>query len=333
MLTRTVSGRTFTFSHSIGRLANAGAGFRLPVDLATAPGDVLYVLNRCVEYRQARVTKCTMDQEFLLEFGRTGAGDGEFLEGTSIAIDDDENVYVVDEALNRISVFDKDGDFLGKWGEPGSGDGELSRPWGLAFDKDENLWIVESGNNRVQKFTKEGKYLAMWGEEGTREGELNMPWGITLDDKGDVYVADWYNSRVQKFNPEGQYLMSFGSPGSGKGELHRPSGVAVDEEGDVYVVDWGSNQVHAYGPDGSYLTTFLGDAHQLPKWGQMTVDANPDFLKGRNRVKSLEPESRFCYPSAVKFDRQRRIVITDVQRGRIQIYIKEKDYVEPQFNL
>ena len=337
MLTRTVSGRTFTFSHSVGRNAGGGVGFRYPMDLAMAPNGATYVLNWGNEYAHVnRVTKCTLgdeagQEEYILEFN--SYDDGEFIQPTSLALDKQENVYLADEWLNRISVFDKEGNFLSKWGTPGSGDGELNLPWGLAFDKEENLWIVDSGNSRVQKFNKEGKFLSKWGKEGSGEGELNMPWGITLDDHGDVYVADWLNSRVQKFTPDGQYLMSFGAPGSGKGEVRRPSGVAVDEEGDVYVVDWGSSQVQAYGPDGSYLTTFIGDAQQLPKWGQMSVDANPDFQKARKRVKSLEPEWRLYYPTAVEIDKQRRIVIADQQRNRIQIYTKEKDYVEPQFNL
>ena len=339
MITRTVFGRTFTYSHCIGRGANGGTGFRYPMDLGLASNGVAYVLNWSAEYNPSvRVTKCILGDEagqedLIIEFGSYGSDDGQFMRVTSLALDKDENVYVADEWLNRISVFDKDGNFLNKWGTPGSGEGEFDRPWGLDFDKDDNLWLVDSGNNRIQKFTKEGKLLSTWGREGSGDGEFNMPWGITLDDKGDVYVADWYNSRVQKLTPEGQHLMTFGAPGSGKGELRRPTGVAVDEEGDVYAVDWGTNQVHAYALDGSYLATFIGDAQQLPKWGEMSVAANPDYQKARKRVKSLEPEWRFHYPIAVEIDDKHRIIIVDQQRSRLQIYVKEKNYVEPQFNL
>jgi len=309
------------------------------MDLGLAPKGVVYVLNRSSEYNPStRVTKCTLgdqagQEEFIHEFGSYGSDDGQFIHVTSLALDKDENVYVADEWLNRISIFDKDGNFLSKWGVPGSGDGELNRPWGLTFDKEENLWVVDSGNNRLQTFTKDGRLLSQWGKEGSGDGELKMPWGVALDNRGDVYVADWQNSRVQKFTPDGQYLMTFGAPGSGQGALRRPSGVAVDEEGDVYAVDWGESKVHAYGPDGSYLTTFIGDAQQLPKWGQMSVDANPDYQKARKRVKSLEAEWRFYYPTAVEIDDHRRIVIVDQQRSRLHIYIKEKDYADPQFNL
>ena len=333
MLTQTVSGRTFTYSYNIGRQTRNGEGFRFPVDVALAPEEVLYVLNYGDEdMPSTRVTKCTLGEDFLEEFGGPGSRDGQFMRATSIDVDIDSNVYVADEWLNRISIFDKDGSYLDKWGTPGSGDGQLCRPSGLCFDREDYLWVVDSGNNRIQKFTRDGKVVDGWGRGGTGDGEFNMPWGITIDN-GDVYVADWFNSRVQKFSPDGKYLMSFGAPGSGQGELTNPSGVAVDEEGDVYVADWGASQLVAYAPDGAYLTTFIGDAQDISKWAGDFINANPDYLKARRKVKNVEQEWRLSYPSAVEIDDQRRIVIVDTQRNRLQIYIKEKDYVDPQFNL
>ncbi len=335
MLTRTALGRTYTYSHSVGRLSNAGLGFRFPRDLAIGPGETIYVLSRGDGFTPAspRVTKLNMDEEFILDFGSLGAEDGQFIEATALAVDKVENIFVADEWLNRISIFDKDGSYLHKWGVPGTGEGEMEGPGGLAFDKDDNLWIVDTGNNRIQQFTKDGGYLSGWGRGGTGEGEFDMPWGIAIDHLGDIYVADWQNRRVQKFDPSGRYLMSFGAPGSGEGELDRPTGVAIDEEGDVYVSDWSRSVVHAYQSDGGYITTFVGDAQNLTKWAQQFVDSSPDTQKARRHAKDLESEWRLYYPVAIAVDDKRRIIIVDEQRHRLQLYIKELDYVEPQFNL
>ena len=347
MLTRTVLGRTYTYSHCIGRNAGGGAGFRGAVDVALAPNGVAYVMNRgyAPEYSGAaaggvgaRVTKLTLgdnpgEEEFLLEFGQAGFQDGDFMGATSIALGPDGKIYVSDEDLHRISIFDAQGNFLSKWGEEGSAEGQINGPSGIDFDSDGNLWMVDAGNNRVQKFTKEGKFLSAWGQEGTAEGQLNHPWGIKIDRNGNVYVADWYNSRVQKFTSDGQYLSSFGAPGSGEGALRRPAGVGVDDEGDVYAVDWGENKVHAYTPDGTFITTFEGNAHKLSKWAAQVMEANPDYIKARNRVKSLEPEQKFNFPTAIEVTEDGRLVIVDQMRSRLQIYIKEKDFVDPQFNL
>ena len=91
MLVRTVSGRTYSYSHCLGRGANGGTGFRYAMDVGLAPGGVAYVLNRTAEYNPfTRVTKCTLgdgagQEEFLLEFGSYGSEDGQFMQVTCLA--------------------------------------------------------------------------------------------------------------------------------------------------------------------------------------------------------------------------------------------------------
>jgi DNA-binding beta-propeller fold protein YncE len=242
-------------------------------------------------------------------------------------------VYVSDEWRNCIAVFDTNGTFQSQWGTAGSGHGELHGPAGLAFDQDDNLYVVDSRNHRVQVFTKHGKVMSSWGTQGSDPGQFNTPWGLTIDAQGAIYVADWKNNRVQKFDQNGHPLLQFG-PGSGDRALNHPSDVAVDDDGDVYVSDWANHKVRIYDAEGDLLASLVGDAQVLAKWAQESVDANPDMAKMRRRVKNLEQEWRFCYPAAVAFDtEQSRLIVADNQRGRLQIYNKVKDYLEPQFNL
>ena len=198
----------YRYSHTVGFYALKGRGFNNPVDAALARDGVLYVLNRAgpdVEIRMPykRVTVCTVDEDYLGEFSSGGTGDGQMMWPVSIAIDRDENIYISDEALHRISIFDKGGQFLSKWGVRGKRDGELDRPAGIAFDNDDNLLVVDGLNNRVQKFTRDGIFLGGWGRGGSGEGEFDMPWGISVDQAGYVYVADWRNDRVQVFDADG----------------------------------------------------------------------------------------------------------------------------------
>ena len=62
------AGRCWQYSPYIGRSATAGAGFRQPVGVAAGRDGMLYVANRSV----VRITKTTVDQEFITEFGRNG---------------------------------------------------------------------------------------------------------------------------------------------------------------------------------------------------------------------------------------------------------------------
>ena len=333
MLTRYVAGRVYDYDYSIGRQALAEYGFWRPVDFAIGSARSLYVLNRGGEYLASRgVTKCTLDHELIWEDRGPEFAGGESLWPTSVALDRDEKVYVSDEHVNRVFVYDKDGNFQGSWGTSGSDDGQLKGPSGIAFDRKDNIYIVDSLNHRIQKFTKDGEHLGKWGRHGSGEGEFDMPWGIAVGDDGDVYVADWKNDRVQRFTSDGEYLATFGYSGTGDGELKRPSSVAVDDEGDVYVVDWGNWRLNIYAANGDFVTAFMGDADQLSVWGQWLVDANPDIAKARRRV-DRTPEWRFRKPAAVNVDGDGRIMVLESMSARIQIYVKERDFAEAPLNL
>ena len=182
--------RTYRYSHTIGLQAFEGPGFYQLTDVivgkdgfdAAHPKGIIYVVNRCgPEGERARpgvrIVMCTMDEEYLGDFGGFGEEDGKFISPTAIALDSRQDLYVSDEELHRISIFDKKGKFLDKWGIAGSADGEINRPSGLALDKDDNLYVADSFNHRVQIFTKDGKFLDKFGGHGSGQDSSIFPGG------------------------------------------------------------------------------------------------------------------------------------------------------------
>ncbi|MCH7844081.1 MAG: NHL repeat-containing protein [Chloroflexi bacterium] len=330
-MTSVISHINVQYSKTIGRGEQFGPGFNYPVFVARGKEGVMYVLCRGSEFRPegVRVTVCTTDEEYISTFARGvnfqgphefNTDDGSLVWPTCIALDSQENLFISDEWLNRISSFSKDGDYLGKWEEKsGTGDGELDRPSGMVFDADDNLYIVDSGNHRVQKFSKDGKFLMKFGSEGSGDGEFNMPWGIAIDDDGDLYIADWRNDRIQKFSPDGKFLMKFGSSGSGEGQFDRPTGVAVDRDGVIYVADWLNNRMQVFDQEGNFVVAKTGDAG-ISKWGMDKLDANAEMWGERDRAQGLEREKDFWGPTGVTVDDEGNIFVPESARNRIQVY-------------
>jgi DNA-binding beta-propeller fold protein YncE len=338
----TLTQNLFSYSHTIGFYAQNGRGFNNPVDVAQGRDGVLYVLNRAgsdVEVRMLykRVTMCTLEEDYLGEFSSGGTADGQLMWPVAIATDAEGNVYISDEALQRISIFDAQGRFLGKWGVKGSDPGMFDRPAGIAFDQDQHLLVVDGLNNRIQRYTKDGRFLGQWGRGGRGPGELNLPWGIAVDRSGAVYVADWRNDRIEKFDAQGGFLASYGTSGRGDGEFSRPSGVAVDVEGNIYIADWGNERVQVLSPDGGFLAKLRGESG-LSQWGESYFIANQDELKERQQA-NLEPELNlsptddlreesasieklFWGPISVKVDDQGRLYVVESCRHRMQVYRK-----------
>ncbi len=246
---------------------------------------------------------------------------GKFTWPSSLLCDSDDNLYVSDEATNKVYVFDKTGKEVAAWGAQGSGEGQFDGPTGMSFDADENIYLSDARNHRIQKYARDGKLLAQFGGFGEGPGQLNMPWGTTVDELGDVYVADWRNDRVQKFTAEGEFITMFGKSGSGKGEFNRPTGVAVDSFGDIYVADWGNDRVQLFDATGRYVEQFMGDAN-LSRSAMQYVLANPITLRLREMT-DLEPTRRLRAPISVKVDGEGRLFIPDFGSHRIQIYKKE----------
>ena len=340
-----VSRATYTYSHTIGFLAIGGdRGFNLPVDVAVSRDGHLYVLNRASPddrptIYHKRVTVCTVSEDYLGEFSTGGTGDGQLMWPVSIAIDLDGNVFISDEAVHRISVFDKERRFTDKWGVEGSGDGQFDRPAGIAFDSEDNLLVVDSLNARVLRFTKNGRFLGGWGSRGTGDGQFNMPWGIATDGAGDVYVADWRNDRIQKFDADGAHLATWGTFGRGSGQFSRPSGVAVDREGAIYVADWRNERVQVLDPDGSPRAIIRGQSG-FSKWAQDYYLANT-VEYGERQKADIEPEPEPPWnpslreqsaatdkllwgPISVKVDDEDRVYIVESCRHRIQVYQKQQ---------
>ena len=335
--TRTKTNPDFVeYALTVGMTTMEGRGFYYPVDTAIGKNGRLYVVSRTLENvpRGVRVTMCDAESEYFGTFGSYGEGDGQFIWPSSAAVDGLGRIYICDEHLHRISVFDESGRPLSQWGQPGKENGKLDTPSGIAIDQQDNVYISDTYNHRIQKLTSDGRYIMSFGSNGEGVGELNLPWGVTLDSSGNVYVADWGNDRIQKFSPDGEYIAKFGTSGRGDGEFSRPSSVAVDDEGYIYVADWGNERVQVLDSEGDFVMKLRGQA-TLSEWATNFFSINVEESAARSTA-NLEPvieyfvddpheesshiEKYFWSPVSVKLDRTGNLYVTESNRHRIQVY-------------
>jgi peptidylamidoglycolate lyase len=129
-----------------------------------------------------------------------GTGPGEWVLPHKLAVDAQENLYIIDRENKRLQVFDKDLNYLREIkNEWNPWDVHISRKGteGVGFVADHLL-------ERVHKFSlTDGKILATWGSQGLGPGQFDWVHGIVVDSTGAVYAADTYGQRLQKFVPPG----------------------------------------------------------------------------------------------------------------------------------
>jgi len=107
-----------------------------PTDLVVAPNGDIFV----TEGHGAggnRVSKWASDGSFIMSWGTTGSGIGEFIVPHTIALDSQGRVFVGDRMNNRIQIFDQQGSFLEVWYQFG-------RPSGIAIGADDMIYVADS---------------------------------------------------------------------------------------------------------------------------------------------------------------------------------------------
>ena len=82
------------------------------------------------------------DMKCLFVAGRKGEGPGEFQCPFGAAFDGQGNLYVSDEEMHRVQVFDLEGNFVRCFGKKGEGVGELLGPSSLAVSSQGDFWCA-----------------------------------------------------------------------------------------------------------------------------------------------------------------------------------------------
>jgi len=212
-----------------------------------------------------------------------------------LAIDAEENIYVVEQSKKGVSVFDRTGKPLRFITDP-----SISRPTGLALDKvRKKLYVVDSAHtdvldHTVKTFDLDGKFLGKVGlGKGNMDGAFMFATFAAVDARGHLYVADTLNSRVQEFDVDGKFVKSVGSRGTAFGQFDKPKGVGLDSFGNLYVADSGWSNVQLFNDKGQVLM----------------------FFGGRGTYPGLMQN-----PGVLTIDKQNRIYVGDLLNHRVNVY-------------
>jgi DNA-binding beta-propeller fold protein YncE len=247
-----------------------------------------------------------------------------------IALDQDDNLLVVDTSANTVFWFDVVHHAAYRWDKIGSyrlaspvavarhretfyvADSALpavlafdlkgncrfaltnglERPAGLAI-LGEKLFVADASAHRVAVFDTQGRPLTQFGRRGTGPGDFNFPTHLAGDAQGRLLVTDSMNSRVQILDQEGHVLGVVGGAGDGPGHFSRPKGVAVDKLGHIYVADALFDNIQVFDLKGQFLMHF-GSSGQQP--------------------------GEFWLPGGVATGRDNRVYVADSYNRRIQVF-------------
>lgn len=219
---------------------------------------------------------------------------------SGVALDQEGNLYVVDQGNSRVLKFDSTGKYLMQWGSKGTGPGQFEMtgdPVGnetglVAVDSHGNVYVTDKIH--VQKFDSHGKFLAKWGMEGTGDGAYPLGGAIAIDSQNNVYVVNMDNNNVQKFDANGTFLLKWGEKGSGEGQFTTPNCVAVDAQGDILVADAFTGRLQKFDSNGRFLSlVYLGpvDGTALAPASLLVTDQGQIYIGEKENQRVVEFDS------------------------------------------
>ena len=271
--------------------------------------------------RKRMLTSQLKQLEYMV-FGVTGKKWGELYEPSSVAVDEEGQIFVADWLNHRVQKFASNSEFIGNIGvqrndfnstdagivanqglkyQPGT----YYKPEDIALGPNGEIYICDSLNNQIQKFSKDNEFLIRWGRKestmvGFKTGRLQEPRGVCVDHEGNVYVADYRHQRIQKFSDKGYHLLTIGGKKSeNRKQFKYPIDIAVDPKLNIWVVDEGTNQVLKFDQDKKLLLT-IGKA------------------KAKRSERSML--GNFYSPNGIAIDLLGNVYVADSKNHRVQIF-------------
>jgi sugar lactone lactonase YvrE len=277
--------------------------------------------------------------------GRRGTGVGEFNKPRSLAVDREDNLYVVD-MTGRVQKFSPDGKYLGVWQMPQTDKG---KPKGMCCDADGLIVVLEPHYSRVNHFSGDGKLIRQWGTHGTNDGQLAFPRSVATDARGNIYLSEYgLTERIQAFaRTDTRWLRTIGGEGAKDGEFNRAEGLSFDAQGRLYVADSCNHRIQLFSPDGQWLASYGKPGtgtNELSYPYDVRVDGSGfQFVCefGNSRVHVFDREHRavevigragsapgeFSNPWSIALDSHGNLYVADAQNHRVQKLVRRKMHV------
>lgn len=207
-----------------------------------------------------------------------------FFNITSLEINSQGQIYVLDAAVHKIVVFDNyetnGWKFLYSWGKYGGANtfkGFIT-PTDLHIDSADNVWVTDSGSNVVKKYTKSGSWLMT-----IKDSLLTGVVSTTTDDNGHIHILT--NTSIRKYTATGVFIEEYMIGPSDQ----TPKKIINGRDGFLYASYSGS--VIKLTTSGKYAGNF-GDTFDDVSYGKIFHDVNRNlyvtntnsFLKYYERV-------------------------------------------------
>lgn len=202
-----------------------------------------------------------------------------FFHPSSVKVDKEGNIFVLDRGNYRLQKFNKDGKFLKSIGRKGKGPGEFLYPIDMDIDSQGNIYIIDYENKKLQKFANDGIFL----------NSFKLPFApiaISLDSEGSFYISydTFYGvgkHLIYKYNHKGELIKSFVRTIKHRDRMIQAAlnnvSFCIDKQDNFYICYmFDKYRIQKYNKDGELILEFSRDLPYPTFYPEATRKKNPD---------------------------------------------------------
>lgn len=314
-----------------------GAELNYPYTVATDGSSNLYIADYS-NHVIRRVDKATGIITTVAGNGTSGySGDGGLATAArlsypnSVAVDGAGNLYIADEANERIRRVDKATGLIttvagtGDWGYSGDGGpataAQFNSPYGITLDGSGNIYFADYGNYCFRRIDKATGIITTVAGNGTMgysgdggpatEAQFDNVTGIRVDGAGNLFLVDYKNHAIRRVDKATEIITTVAGDGSagyqGDGgaavdaELSYPSSIAIDKAGNLYIAELGNQSVRRIDNASGVITTVAGNG-----------------TSGYRGDGGPAKDAQLASPSGLAFDDEGRLYIAQIGDNRVR---------------
>jgi DNA-binding beta-propeller fold protein YncE len=159
-----------------------------------------------------------------------------------LAIDKDDNLYIIDRSNGRILVVNSNGECKKEITVE-------NKPVDFSdihVDSEGNIYSLSAVDEKIYLFNNKGELISSFGKMSKGPNQFEFPVSLTVSKGGFIYVLDQHKGNVILFNKTGIFQSSFFKSGWNPGDLYNPASIHIDSENRIYITDRGNNRIQIF---------------------------------------------------------------------------------------
>ncbi len=199
-----------------------------------------------------------------------GKGLAGFGRPVAVALDKQDQVWVLDAKDCLIKLMTDAGDISKTVGQRGKKEGNIMDPNLLVVRSDGSFMLADRDHSRIQVLGPTGLFLFSVGKEGSKPGEFSSVTGIAANDET-LAVLDGSRKSVMLYDASWKFIADVANKEGKVAYWSDPVALASDVDGRFYVLDRGAKRVRMFNRKGQFLADFTARGQQLICGGDHSV--------------------------------------------------------------